>query len=384
MALFFTFVLAFVVAMFMAWSIGANSNSSPFAPAVGAQAIPVHRAALLVGLFASVGAVAQGASISGTVGKGLVLGETITPLAATAGLVTSASFITVGVRKGYPIPAAFTVTGAMVGVGIALGGDPAYGTYLRIGAVWLAIPLIGGSIAFATAHLLRRKELPETVSIPLLGALVAFVMSTVEMSFIPAGGSLASFLAGQFGPVPPLVVAAGIGIAGGLVVRRYVERDVHAGVNGFLVLMGAVVAFSSGGSQVGLATGPLEAVFTQMVDASPIYLLVAGGVAILVGSWTGAPRLIHAVSREYSSLGPRRSIAALVPAFLIAQMAIFLGVPISFNEIIISSIIGSGLVEGGSNVSRKKIGYTVGAWLFSIVAACVVGFVLYLFLDLVY
>ncbi|MDY7082059.1 MAG: inorganic phosphate transporter, partial [Halobacteria archaeon] len=59
------------------------------------------------------------------------------------------------------------------------------------------------------------------------------------------------------------------------------------------------------------------------------------------------------------------------------QAAIFLGLPISTNEAIISSLIGSGLVAGSAGVSGKKIGYTVGVWLFSLVSAGAVSYVLY-------
>ncbi|MDY6764152.1 MAG: inorganic phosphate transporter, partial [Halobacteria archaeon] len=129
--------VAFVASMFMAWTIGANSNSAPFAPAVGANAVPVMRAALFVGFFASLGAIIQGGSISETVGKELIRGVSITPLAAASGLLTAATFITIGNRRGYPIPAAFTVTGAMIGIGLALGGDPAIAKYQQIALFWL-------------------------------------------------------------------------------------------------------------------------------------------------------------------------------------------------------------------------------------------------------
>jgi phosphate/sulfate permease len=86
---------------------------------------------------------------------------------------------------------------------------------------------------------------------------------------------------------------------------------------------------------------------------------------------------LQAVAREYSELGERRSIAALVPGFITAQAAITLGVPVSFNHIIISSVIGSGLVVGSAGVSARKIGVTLAAWLATLFGAVGVGFVLY-------
>lgn len=55
--------LATVIGIFTAWTLGANSNSPPFAPAIGANAISTMRAALLIGLLAGAGALLQGGSI---------------------------------------------------------------------------------------------------------------------------------------------------------------------------------------------------------------------------------------------------------------------------------------------------------------------------------
>jgi PiT family inorganic phosphate transporter len=79
--------------------------------------------------------------------------------------------------------------------------------------------------------------------------------------------------------------------------------------------------------------------------------------------------MIKALAQDYSSLGPRRSIAALIPSFAIAQSAVFFGIPVSFNEIIVSAIIGSGYAAGGAGVSGRKMGYTVLAWIGSLALA---------------
>lgn len=52
--------VAIVSCLSMAWALGASSNSPPFAPAIGANAIPTIRAALLIGILAALGAVTQG------------------------------------------------------------------------------------------------------------------------------------------------------------------------------------------------------------------------------------------------------------------------------------------------------------------------------------
>jgi phosphate/sulfate permease len=378
--------VATLTSVVTAWTLGANSNSPPFAPAIGANAISTMRAAFLIGILAALGALTQGGSISETVGAGLVDGVQITSLAATAGLLTATGFMALGIYSGYPIPAAFATTGAMVGVGLSIGGDPAVGTYRRIATFWVLVPPVSGGLAYLTATLLRRDDIPETVGVPLLAAVVGGIVANVQLSIIPSPpgvgqSSVAGFVARQVGAptvatVDPVTVLVTVVAAAASfqAIRRRTQRSVEKGVRTFLVVLGSVVAFSSGGSQVGLATGPLEDLYGTELGLPGFVLLVLGATGILAGAWMGAPRLLQATSREYAQLGIRRSIAALVPGFVIAQLAIALGIPISFNNIIISGVIGGGLAAGSAGVSRRKIAVTVAFWLLTLVASVAVGF----------
>ncbi|WP_255151207.1 inorganic phosphate transporter [Halorarius halobius] len=383
-----TLVVAGVASLFMAWAIGAGSSgSTPFAPAVGANAISVMRAGFVVGLLGLGGAFLQGANVTEAVGTELLVGAPLTPTAAIVGLLTAAVLVAVGVFAGYPIATAFTVTGAVVGAGLALGRAPAWAKYQEIATLWLLVPFVGGGVAFATAKLLRDERVPEPVAVPLLGGLVGLVLANVEFVLLgPSGGALgiaaAITRALVGGTVTPRTLFAGkaavtllLGGAIAAALRWDLTNDPAAGQRHFLLALGGLVAFSAGGSQVGLALGPLLPLLGPETVAVPLpALLLAGGLGLLAGSWTGAPRMIKALSQDYSSLGPRRSIAALIPSFLIAQSAVFFGVPVSFNEIIVSAIIGSGYAAGGAGVSRKKMGYTVLAWVGSLALAFAVAY----------
>ncbi|EMA32982.1 inorganic phosphate transporter [Haloarcula japonica] len=392
--------IALLAALFMSFTVGANSNSAPVAPAVGANALSVLRAALLVGVVAGLGAILQGGSISETIGKDLVTGVTITPLAAAAALLTAATLITIGNTYGYPIPSAFTVTGAMIGAGIALGGGFAVDEYVVILGFWFAIPVVEGVLAYGLARGLRSESVPEIVGVPVLGGAVGYALANIQLTIIPtasgAQGSVARYLATTYHLLPTSVggtytlgmiaVSVTCGLLALAGTRALLHRDKTAGINQFLVILGLIVVFTSGGTQVGLATGPLETIFETDLKLSPIYLLALGGGGILLGAWIRGPRLVQAVSNEYASLGPRRSIAALIPAFLIAQLAIVLGIPISFNKVMIASIVGSGLAassSGGSGVSPRKVGITIGSWVGSMVGAGIISYGLYTLLNAV-
>jgi PiT family inorganic phosphate transporter len=369
-ALIALFVGAALASLFMAWVIGAGSSgATPFAPAVGANAIATMRAALLVGIFGFAGAVTQGGNVSEAIGSGLVGGISLPIAGVILVLVLGAGLMAAGITTGYPIATAFTVTGAVIGVGLALGGTPVWPKYRQIAAVWVLTPFVGGGIAFTIASLLPRPDVPERYSIPALAGLVGAVLVNVQFSFLGEGSAAGTVrgLGQRVLGVDGLVSAVGItglaALAVAAVVWWDVSRDERGGLRRVLLALGSLVAFSAGGSQVGLAVGPLLPLLDEVGMVSTFAVLVGGGLGMLVGSWTGAPRMIKSLAQDYSSLGPRRSISALVPSFLIAQLAVLLGVPVSFNEIVVSAIIGSGAAVGGRDaVDARKILLTVGAW----------------------
>ena len=351
------------------------------------------RAGFVVGLLGLAGAFLQGANVTEAVGTELLVGAPLTPAAAIVGLLTAAVLVAIGVFAGYPIATAFTVTGAVVGAGLALGRGPAVPKYQEIATLWVLVPFVGGGIAYATARFLRNDRVPEPVAVPVLAGLVGVVLAHIEFVLLgEAGEALGlaaavarALLAGPAVPTPQTLLAVKLAVtlafallvAGAL--RWDITNDPEAGQRHFLLVLGGLVAFSAGGSQVGLALGPLLPLLGPDSVSVPLTaLLFAGGLGLLAGSWTGAPRMIKALAQDYSSLGPRRSIAALIPSFAIAQTAVFVGVPVSFNEIIVSAIIGSGYAAGGAGVSVSKMGYTVLAWLGSLVLAFGVSYGLFL------
>ena len=376
-------LVAVLASFFMAWTIGAGSSgSTPFAPAVGARAISVMRAGFLVGILGLFGAVLQGANVADAVGTGLVGGLTLSPTAATVLLLLAAVLVAVGIFTGYPIATAFTVTGAVIGVGLGLGGTPVWPKYIEIGALWVLTPFVGGGVAYATARLLRDERISERYSVPALGAVIGLIVANIPFTLLgPDGGASIAVAATRDLSMSSSVGIALVSVVAAVVAAGLLAYDMSGGAEGaerrFLLVLGGLVAFSAGGSQVGLAVGPLLAAVQEAslpVTLPLVGLLVFGGLGLLVGSWMGAPRMIKAIAQDYSSLGPRRSIAALIPSFAIAQAAVVFGIPVSFNEIIVSAVVGSGYAAGGAGVSGAKMGYTVLAWIGSLALALGLGY----------
>ncbi|PSQ22716.1 hypothetical protein BRD04_04165 [Halobacteriales archaeon QS_9_67_17] len=83
-----------------------------------------------------------------------------------------------------PIATAFTVTGAVVGVGLAAGGDPAWAKYRQIVLLWLLVPFVGGGIAYATARTLRSESIPESYAVPALAGVVGVLLANIEFALL--------------------------------------------------------------------------------------------------------------------------------------------------------------------------------------------------------
>jgi PiT family inorganic phosphate transporter len=268
-----------------------------------------------------------------------------------------------------------------------MGGGPAWGKYQQILALWVATPIVGGGIAYATARLLRSEHVSDMKSVAFLGGVVGLIIANVQFVFLGSGdqqASVAQALAAAVGggAIAYAGIVVLIATLFGVVLARQTAVDAPRAQRRFLLVLGGLVAFSAGGSQVGLALGPLLPLLSEF-KVPLVVLLFGGGLGLLIGSWTGAPRMIKALSQDYSSLGPRRSIAALIPSFAIAQTAVFFGIPVSFNEIIVSAIVGSGYAARGEKgeVSPAKMGYTVLAWVGSLIGAFLISYGGFLFVE---
>ena len=375
-------VVAISASFFAAWTIGAGSSgSTPFAPAVGANAISTMQAAFIVGLLAFAGAVLQGAAITETIGAGLIEGETLTPLAAVVALVIASVYIAAGVFRGYPIATAFAITGSIVGVGLAMGGDPAWDTYAELVLYWLLTPVLVAPPVYVLTKLLRGDRFPDRLLVPVLAASVGAVVANMEFLVLGPPGEEASIatVLGSALPIPLLagivVVTMGLAAATGAVVRRDTLGDPVGAQRRFLLALGGLMAFTAGAGKVGLAVGPLLPLLEGVSGSVSILpVLVFGGIGMLFGTWMAAPRMIKALTQDYSMLGPRRSIAILIPSFVIAQVGVFLGLPMSFNQIFISAIAATGYAVGAKSVSERKLIITAAAWVGSIFFGLGIGF----------
>jgi PiT family inorganic phosphate transporter len=288
----------------------------------------------------------------------------------------------------------------------ATGASPSFGPVNSVGAVSIfSGSFVVGIAAFlgavtqgdAVAATMRSGIISGITIDPLLASLVLVVASLLMVAsivtqypmptvFTVVGGVIGAGIAAGGSLIVPTLqkvglfwvaipfVALGMGYGTAWTLRRYVPKTdrTERYIDGVLIVLAAYTAYTAGANQAGLAVGPLQ----NAADVSILYLLVFSGAGMTLGAWTGSPRMIEAVARDYSRMGPRRAIAALVAASSLAQVATVFGVPVSFNEAIVSAVIGAGLVEGTTGISTRKIGWTVIGWIGAFIVATAVTYVL--------
>ncbi len=198
------------------------------------------------------------------------------------------------------------------------------------------------------------------------------VVGAVIGSGIGIGGSVSwgtvKLIVGYWALVPILGIGLGYGVF--KVVKRFIPKEGNEErIKIVVLILGLILAFNAGANSIGKAIGPLTA-----LDTSTTNLLIFGGVAMMIGSWILSPRVINAISYDYSNIGPRRSMVAIGTAAFLTQIGTLLGVPISFAQAIIMAVIGSGMATDMSNVAGKKIFLTVIGWISAFIVALALSY----------
>lgn len=282
-------------------------------------------------------------------------------------------------------------------MGVAIGASPvpsAFGPVISSGALGILKAALLGGLAACIGAIVQGDRVSSTIGkdivfgeiasfqalVILLVASLLVILSVLTKYPMPTAftvigsviGSALSFgnginwitirlIVGYWALVPILAVTLGYAIS--LLLQRFLpKKESKKPIRYMVLILGLFVAYTAGANSVGKAVGPLIPFGYNMR-----LLLVMGGLSILAGAWILSPKIIDIVSFQYSSIGPRRAISALSTAAILSQIGVFLGVPISFAQAIIASMIGSGLViKGGSGMGKKKIGITSLAWVSAI------------------
>jgi PiT family inorganic phosphate transporter len=286
-----------------------------------------------------------------------------------------------------------SIVGAIVGFAIAgIGMDAVHWDKIgQIAASWVVSPLIGGVIALllmlSIRKLILNAENPfakaKTYG-PIYVFLVGFIVSLVTMF----KGLKHLNLEFSMGESFVLAVVFGLIVAfiGKLMINRVqvdetADRDFHyASVEKAFVPMmiftACAMAFAHGSNDVANGIGPLAAVVAIVESGGevgqkaslPLWILVLGGVGIVVGLATMGWKVMQTIGTKITELTPTRGYCATLAAATTVVLASKTGLPVSTTHIAVGAVMGVGLARGLGALDLRVIGNIVVSWLVTLPA----------------
>ncbi len=322
-------VIALVLAgLYMAWNIGANDLANAMGTSVGTGALTIKQVIILAGIFEFAGAVFFGQRVTSTIAKGIVPIDTIklvdphlVVIGMLAAILAAGFWITFATFYNLPVSTSHSIVGADLGFGLvsAHSGIIAYSDIN-----WMVLAKIVGSWLLS----------------PLLGAVLAYLIFVLIRSLLLQRAD------------DPYAIE-----------KKFVHLQ---------VLTACYIAFAHGSNDVANAVGPLSAAMSTLglTDGTvPIWILVIGGIGMVIGLATWGYRVIETIGTKITELTPTRGFAAEFATATVVIMHSYSSLPISTTHTLVGSVIGVGLAGGLAAVDFSDIGQIISSWIITVPVA---------------
>ena len=393
------FALAIALGLFMAWNIGANDVANAMGTSVGSGALTLRQAILVAAIFEFAGAVLVGAHVAETIKGDIIPPELFAAeprvfmYGMASALAGAAAWLLIATLLGLPVSTTHSIVGAVVGFGVVTVGweQIEWGTMGPIFLSWVVSPLCGAVLAYLTFSFIRRKiilaDRPYEATVQWAPHLIAVVGFTLALSILYKGLKNLN-LDLPFAVAGPLCLVFG-GLLG-LGMRIWLTRrpvpegfsvtSVERMFGGMQIVTACYVAFAHGANDVANAIGPLAAIVQAWEGGAigtsapiPFWVLVMGGVGIVVGLATYGYKVIATVGHKITSMTPTRGFSAEFGTATTVLFASRLGLPISTTHTLVGAVIGVGLARGLAALNLRVIRNIVYSWVITIPAAAVVA-----------
>lgn len=149
------------------------------------------------------------------------------------------------------------------------------------------------------------------------------------------------------------------------------------------IIVACFMAFAHGSNDVANAIGPLSAIL-NLLRGDPIsnqsvsvWLLLLGGLGIIVGLATWGWRVIETVGRKITDLTPSRGFSAGFGAAATIVLASKLGLPISTTHVLVGAVLGVGLARGIGAINLNTVRDIVVSWIVTVPAGAILSGIIF-------
>ena len=372
---------ACVLAIYMAWNIGANDVANSMSTAVGTKAITLRQALLIAAILNVVGAVFVGSHVVETLRKGIVNPQPIASYkimyGALSSLLAAGLWITFATWRGLPVSTTHSIVGALTGFGLVAGGTSVinWGKLGQVVLSWIISPLFAGLLAFCVFQLIRFAILNKTnpiryaqIAAPFITGITFFIFTLSIFWKTPLGTRIGNASLSFIIAFSVAVIAA---VGGYLVMHRIArwQHDVEEFFRRLQILTSCYVAFSHGANDVANAISPFATVVTIAQTGTigakthvPLYFLAIGGIGIAIGIITWGWRVIQTVAFKITRLTNSRAFCIDFSAASAVLLASKLGMPVSTTHAAVGAVIGIGLARGIEAIDLRVIRDIAVSW----------------------
>ena len=401
-------IIAVVFGLFMTWGIGANDVANALGTSVGSGALNIKTAIVVAAVFEFLGALLAGQHVTRTIRKGIIdpgsieSNPEVLVYGMLAALLAAAIWLLIASVKGWPVSTTHSIVGAIVGFGIVgIGFDSVqWGKIGSIVASWVVSPVLGGGAAFLLMIGLQRLVLDTPTPLrnahrwaPICLFLVGFAVSLITL--IKGLKHLKLELVFTESLMVSVFIGLVVLVLGWVRIRR-VEIDEtadrasqHERVEKIfapmIIFTACAMAFAHGSNDVANGIGPLAAVHALVVSGGevaqksevPVWILVLGGVGIVLGLATYGYRVMQTIGKKITELTPTRAFCATVSAALTVVLASRAGLPVSTTHIAVGAVIGVGLARGIAALDLAVVTRIIISWITTLPVAGAMAAVIY-------
>jgi len=157
------------------------------------------------------------------------------------------------------------------------------------------------------------------------------------------------------------------------------------------ILSAGFVAFAHGANDVANAVGPLAAVITILQTGAfaassvvPLWVLVLGGVGIVIGLATWGWRVMMTIGKKITELTPSRGFSAEIAAAITIVLASKMGIPVSTTHTLVGGVLGVGFARGIKALNLKVVTNIVISWVITIPVGAIGAIVFYYILKAIF
>jgi PiT family inorganic phosphate transporter len=395
-------ILACCFGFFMAWGIGANDVANAMGTSVGSRALTIKQAILIAMVFEFAGAYLAGGEVTSTIRKGIIDPAVLSDspelmiYGMLSALLAAGTWLMIASLKGWPVSTTHSIVGAIVGfAAVGISVDAVY--WSKVGTIiasWVVSPVLAGTLSFglfmSVKVLILDTEDPfhrAKKYIPVYMWMVGFMIAMVTLlkGLKHLGIEIDLGLGSKFANALPVAAVIGLVVAGlGALYLRRIKPNPNA-VNRFgdvervfailMVFTACSMAFAHGSNDVANAVGPLAAIVGTVAtgeiaakSAMPWWILLIGGLGIVVGLATYGWKVISTVGQKITELTPSRGFAAELGAASTVVVASATGLPISTTHTLVGAVLGVGMARGIAALNLRVVSTIFMSWIITLPA----------------